>query len=116
MLFRSKLSRNPILKLRSDNGGKYFNNKFINFCTENGIQLQHIVPYIPQKNGVAKTKNHTLKEMANCMLQSKGISLNFWAEEINYENYIVDHTPTNVLRNITLEEAWSLIKPYVSQF
>ena len=54
--------------------------------------------------------------MANCMLQSKGLCLNFWAEVINYENYIMNHTPTKVLKNITLEEAWSSIKPYVSHF
>ena len=57
--------------------------------------------YTPQKNGVVERKNHTLKEMANCMLQSKGLSLNFWVEEINCANYIVNHTPTKVLRNIT---------------
>ena len=51
-----------------------------------------------------------------CMLQYKGLSLNFWAEVINCENYIVNHTPTKVLRNVTLEEAWSSIKPDVSQF
>ena len=45
------------------------------------------------------------------MLQSKGISLNFWAEEIDCANYIVSRTPTKVLKNITLEEAWSSIKP-----
>eukprot|EP00253_Pinus_taeda_P019350 PITA_19350 len=39
--------------------------KLINFCTEHGIKLQHIVPYSPQQNGVAERKNHTLKEMAN---------------------------------------------------
>jgi transposase InsO family protein len=58
-----------ILKLRFDNGGEYVNNKFITFCTEHGIQMQHIVPYKSQQNGVAKRKNHTLKEMTNCMLQ-----------------------------------------------
>ena len=47
--------------------------------------------------------------MANCMLQSKGLSLNFWVETINCANYIINDTPTKVLKNITLEEAWSLI-------
>ena len=42
--------------------------------------------------------------MANFILQSKGLSLNFWAEEINYANYIVNFTPTKVLRNITPKE------------
>ena len=71
--FVEKQSGHQILKLRSDNGGEYVKNDFINFCTEHGIQMQHTVPYTPQQNGVAEKKNHTLKEMANCMLQSKGL-------------------------------------------
>jgi len=50
------------------------------------------------------------------MLKSKGLSLNFWVEAIKCENYIVDHTPTKVLKNITPEEAWSSIKLDVSHF
>jgi len=37
--FIDKKSGHQILKLRSDNGGEYVNNKFINFCTEHGIQM-----------------------------------------------------------------------------
>lgn len=114
--FVEEQSGHQILKLRSDNGREYVNNKFISFCTENGIQMQHIVPYTPQQNSVDESNNHTLKEMANCMLQPKGLSLNFWAEVINCENHIVNRTPTKVLKNITLEEAWSSIKPDVSHF
>ena len=77
--FAEKQSGHRILKLRTDNGRENVNNKFINFCTEHGIQLQHTVPYTPQQNGVAERRNHTLKEMANCMLQSKGLGFNFWA-------------------------------------
>ena len=71
----------------------------------------NFVPYTPQQNGVAERKNRTLKEMANCMIQSKGLSLQYWAEAINCANYIVNRTPTNVLQGITPEEAWSKIKP-----
>jgi len=78
--------------------------------------MQHTVSYTPQKNGVAERKDHTLKEMANCMLQSKRLSLCFWAEAINCDNYIVNHTPTKALKNIRPEEAWSSIKPYVRHF
>jgi len=114
--FVEKQSGHQILKLRTDNGGEYVKNTFINFCTENGIQMQHTVPYTPQQNGVAERKNRTLKEMANCMLQSKGLSLSFWAEAINCANYIINRTPTKVLKNFTPEEAWSSIKPDVSHF
>ena len=50
------------------------------------------------------------------MIQSKGLSLQFWAEAINCANYIVNRTPTKVLQGITSEEAWSKIKPDVSHF
>ena len=82
-----KWSGYKILKLRSDNGGEYVNNKFTTFCTEQEIQQQHNVPYTPQQNGVVEQKNRTLKEIANCMIQSKGLSLQFWDEAINCENY-----------------------------
>jgi hypothetical protein len=50
------------------------------------------------------------------MIQSKGLSLNYWAEAINCENYIVNHTLSKALTNITPEEAWTKIKLDVSHF
>jgi hypothetical protein len=38
------------------------------------------------------------------------------AEAINYANYTVNRIPTKALKNITLEEEWTKIKPYVSHF
>jgi hypothetical protein len=105
-----------IQRLRTDNGGEYVNNNFTSYCTTQGIQMQHIVPYTPQQNGFAERKNCTLKEMANCMIQSKGLSLKYWAEDIKCANYIVNHTPTKALKNITSETAWTKIKPDVSHF
>jgi hypothetical protein len=63
-----------------------------------------------------REKKRTLKEMANCMIQSKGLSLKYWVEAINCANYIVNHTPTKALKNITPKEAWTKIKPDVSHF
>ena len=48
------------------------------------------------------------------MIQSKGLSLQFWAEAINCANYIVNRTPTKDLQGVTLEEESSKIKPNVS--
>jgi transposase InsO family protein len=96
-------SRHQIQKLRTNYRGEYVNNNFTSYCTTRGIQMQHIVPYKPQQNGVAERKNWTLKEMANCMIQSKGLSLKYWAEAINCANYIVNRTPTKALKNIISE-------------
>ena len=56
-----KQSGQRILKLRSDNGGEYVNNKFITFCIEQGIRKKHTILYTSQQNGVAERKNFTLK-------------------------------------------------------
>jgi hypothetical protein len=111
-----KKSGHQIQKLRRDHGGEYMNNNFTSYYTTQGIQMKHIVPYTPQQNGVAERKNHTLKEMSSCMIQSKGLSLKFWVETINCKNYIVNRTPTKALKNITPKEAWTKIKLDVSHF
>ena len=41
--------------------------------------MKHTIPYTPQQNGGSKRNNHTLNEMDNCMIQSKGLSLKYWA-------------------------------------
>jgi hypothetical protein len=92
------------------------NSKFTSYCTAEGIQMQHIVPYTPQQNGVAERKNQTLEEMANCTIQFKELSLHYWAEAINCANYIVNCTPTKALKNITPEETWNKLNPNVSHF
>jgi transposase InsO family protein len=56
-----KQSRHQIQRLTTDNGGEYVNKNFTSYCTTQGIQMQHTVPYTPQENGVAERKNHTLK-------------------------------------------------------
>jgi hypothetical protein len=77
------------------------NNQLTSYYTAQGMQMKHIVPYTPQQNGVAERKNHTLKEMTNCMIQSKGLILKYWEEAINCANCIANHTPPKALKNIT---------------
>jgi hypothetical protein len=78
--------------------------------------MKHIVSYTPHQNGVVERKNHILKEMTNCMIQSKGLSPHFLVEAVDCVNYIVNNTATKDLKNITLKEAWSKTKPDVSHF
>jgi hypothetical protein len=77
------------------------NNDFISYYIAHGIQMQHTVPYTPQQNDVAERNNCTLKEMAICMIQFKGLSLKYWEEAINCENYLVNHTPIKDIKIIT---------------
>jgi transposase InsO family protein len=49
-----KQYRHQIQNLRTDNGGEYVNNNFTSYCTTQGIQMKHTVPYTPQQNGVVE--------------------------------------------------------------
>ena len=72
-----------IKALRSDNGGEYIKLEIFQICAENGINIQHTVPYTPQQNGVAENKNRALKDMTTCMLESKDLDANIWVEAMN---------------------------------
>jgi transposase InsO family protein len=74
--------------LHTDNGGEHVKKYVHQLCIDAGIQLQHTMPYTPQQNGVAKRKNRSLKEMANCVLQSKSLAPKLWDEAINCVAYI----------------------------
>ena len=41
-----------IKRVRSDNGGEYRDNRFREFCANNGIKMEKTVPMTPQQNGV----------------------------------------------------------------
>jgi transposase InsO family protein len=102
--------------LRTDNGGEYVNKYVQQLCIDSGIQLQHTVPYTPQQNGVAERKNRSLKEMANCMLQSKSLAPKLWDEAINCAAYIQNCIPHKALKGTTPFECWIRKKPKVSHF
>ena len=55
--------------LRSDRGGEYKLNEFIEFCDLHGIKRQFTARYTPQQNGVVERKNWTIMDMARSMLK-----------------------------------------------
>jgi transposase InsO family protein len=67
-----------IKRFRSDRGVDYFSNKFDLFCAEHGIIYERTLPYLPQLNGVAEIKNHTLTDLINSMLDTTGLSKAWW--------------------------------------
>ena len=95
--FVEKQSGLSIRRIRTDNGREYVNQSFKDFCTEHGLLHQFTVPHTPQQNGVAERKNRTLREMANCMIQSQAMSSSFWANAINCANYIQNQMPHKAL-------------------
>ena len=73
-------SRKRIKVLRSDNGGEYTSNGFVDFCSEAGIKREFTVTYNPWQNGVAERKNRTIISAVKAMIHDQGVPMFLWAE------------------------------------
>ena len=100
--------------LRTDRGGEFIYQPFMNYCKKEGIQRQLTVSRSPQQNGVAERKNRTIVEMARIMLKGKELPNSLWVETVHTIVYILSRSPTKSVRNRTPYEAWSGRKPEVS--
>jgi transposase InsO family protein len=103
-----------IKKIRSDNGSEFKNSRIEDYCDEKGLKHEFLAKYTPQQNGVVKSKNWTLIDMARSMLSEYNVSDSFWAEAINtachasnrlYYHQLLKKTPYELLirrkRNIS---------------
>nr|ABA98225.1 retrotransposon protein, putative, Ty1-copia subclass [Oryza sativa Japonica Group] len=94
-----------IKRLRSDRGGEYFSNEFASFCEEFGIIHERMPPYSPQSNGVAERKNCTLTEMVNAMLDTAGLSKEWWGEAVLTACHVLNKIPMKH-KEVTPFEEW----------
>src|SRR5579859_2883415 len=76
--------------IRSDNGTKFKNAHFDNFCSDLGLEYQFCSPYVPSQNGVVERKNRTLVEMARMMLDEHRTPRRYWAEAVNTACYVAN--------------------------
>jgi hypothetical protein len=102
--------------LRTDRGGEYTSNEFNEFCKTQGIKRQLTAAYTPQQNGVSERKNRTLLNIIRSMMTCKNVPKKFWPEALKWATYVLNRSPTVSVKNVTPEEAWSGIKPYVHHF
>ena len=93
--------------LRSDRGGEYTSNSFVNFCRKHGIKKELTASYTPQQNGVAERKNRTIVEMARSMMKEKSLPTEFWGEVVAIAVYLINRCPTKAVRDRIPMEAWS---------
>nr|GEX60086.1 zinc finger, CCHC-type [Tanacetum cinerariifolium] len=91
--------------LRTDRGGEFTSNEFMQYCKENGIARQLTAPYSPQQNGVVERRNRTIMSTTRCMMKATSMPQNFWAEAVKHAIYILNNVPTKALEDITPYEA-----------
>src|SRR5512141_1912425 len=94
-----------IKRLSSDRGGEYFSNEFASFCEEFGIIHERTPPYSPQSNGGGERKNRTLTEMVNAMLDTAGLSKEWWGEAVMTTCHVLNKIPMKH-KEVTPFEEW----------
>lgn len=98
---------------RSDRDGEFNSIEFKEYCDENGVKHFTTTPYTPQQNGVVECRNHTVVEMARCLMKSKKVPGEFWGEAVRTAVYLLNRAPTRSLQGRTPYEAWYNKKPKV---
>ena len=74
--------------LRSDNGTKYTNKSFKQFCTNNKIKREYTVPETPEQNGVAEQYNRTFVETARSLLIESKLPKSYWLRAVDTAAYV----------------------------
>ena len=76
--------------LRLDNGGKYIDGEFSEYCAAQEIRMEKTVPKTPQLNSVAKRMNRTLNERARSIRLHAGLPKTFWADAVSTTAYLIN--------------------------
>lgn len=108
-------TRKKSITLRTDNGTEYMSTAFQQLLIDSSIHHELTQYYTPQSNGVSERKNRSIVEMARCLCFQHNIPSYLWSEAIKTATYIINRVPTRVLTNMTPKEAFSGMKPDLSQ-
>ncbi|GJT66108.1 putative ribonuclease H-like domain-containing protein [Tanacetum coccineum] len=100
--------------IRCDNGTKFKNRDFIEFCGSKGIKREYSNARTPQQNGVAERKNRTLIEAARTMLADSFLPNTFWAEAVSTACYVLNRVLVTKPQNKTPYELITSKIPIIS--
>ncbi|KAM1830023.1 hypothetical protein ACFX14_022770 [Malus domestica] len=96
--------------LRSDRGGEYLSNEFLDYLKECGIVSQWTPPGTPQHNGVSERRNRTLMNMVHSMMSSADLPISFWGYALHTAAYLLTAVPSKSVPQ-TPYEIWYGKKP-----
>jgi len=72
--------------LKSDNGLEYA--VFVDSLKQHGIENRRSVTYTAEQNDRAERLNQTSKTVVRCLLVPSGVAESFWAEALQFANYV----------------------------
>ncbi|GJW58923.1 zinc finger, CCHC-type containing protein [Tanacetum coccineum] len=94
-----------IKSLRSDRGGEYMSQEFLDHLKDHGIIAHRTPPYTPQHNGVSERRNRTLLDMVRSMMSQTTLPKSFWDYALESAARILNMVPTKKVDK-TPYEVW----------
>ena len=101
-----KKTGRSIKTLRTDNGLEFVDNKFLQYCSNEGIVRHRTCTGHTQQNGVSERMNKMLLERARCMLNQAKLGKKFWAEAVATACYLNNRSPHTALKFKSPQEVW----------
>ncbi|GKA36723.1 retrovirus-related pol polyprotein from transposon TNT 1-94 [Tanacetum coccineum] len=117
--FITQIQRNmkvQALKVRSDNGTEFKNEKLRSYYEKLGIMHQTSISRSPQQNGVVERRNRTLVDAARTMLIFLRLPEFLWAEAISTACFTQNHSLVHTRYNKTPYGLIKDRKPNVQYF
>ncbi|GJX56868.1 retrotransposon protein, putative, ty1-copia subclass [Tanacetum coccineum] len=102
-----------IKSLRSDRGGEYMSQEFLDHLKEHGIIAHRTPPYTPQNNGVSERRNRTLLDMVRSMMSQTTLPKSFWDYALETAARILNMVPSKKVDK-TPYEIWHGQAPKLS--
>ncbi|GKD30380.1 retrotransposon protein, putative, ty1-copia subclass, partial [Tanacetum coccineum] len=102
-----------ITSLRSNRGGKYMSQEFLDHLKEHGIIAHRTPPYTPQRNGVSEKRNRTLLDMVRSMMSQTNLPKSFWDYALESAVHILNMVPSKKVDK-TPYEIWHGQAPKLS--
>ncbi|GJY59715.1 retrotransposon protein, putative, ty1-copia subclass [Tanacetum coccineum] len=102
-----------IKSLRSDRGGEYMSQEFLDHLKDHGIIAHRTPPYTPQQNGMSKRRNRTLLDMVRSTMSQTTLPKSFWDYALETAARILNMVPTKKVEK-TPYEVWHGQAPKLS--
>ena len=95
-----------IKALRSDRGGEYLTQPFIEHLESCGVISEWTPPGTPQMNGVSERRNRTLLDMVRSMMSQTELPISFWGYALLTAALILNKAPTKAVETTPYEVWW----------
>ena len=104
-----------LVKLHSDGGGEFVNNRLQSWCRAQGIQLSTTTPHTPQHNGIAERTGRTILELIRSVMAHAKAPDCLWAEAAMHCTRLHNRAKLRVGSSFyTSQQLWDDVKVPIS--